>query len=186
MQIESCYGRLLRLRPKLRHLNATCGPTPFSRRGKCEFNASESVNEEGIPNSTSCRVTVSDSCFYIRFESFNEMGRNAISLVEIKSLQSVVEFTNSNSAVYNYQASGSIRSTRDDKTRVCRLALSRKGSGRVRTLNRVSDRQNRVTSQHQAASGCRALSPDRSLCDQHCTVRIIDAVLSRQRQAGSD
>jgi hypothetical protein len=38
MQIESCYGRLLRLRPKLRHLNATCGPTPSSRRGKCEFN----------------------------------------------------------------------------------------------------------------------------------------------------
>jgi len=91
MQIESCYGRLLRLRPKLRHLNATCGPTPFSRRGKCEFNASESVNEEGIPNSTSCRAAASPfptrfSCFYIRFESFaDEMGRNAISLVEIKS-----------------------------------------------------------------------------------------------------
>lgn len=38
MQIESCYGRLLRLRPNLRHLNMTREPTPFSRRGKCEFN----------------------------------------------------------------------------------------------------------------------------------------------------
>lgn len=39
MQIESCYGRLLRLRPNLRHLNMTREPTPFSRRGKCEFSA---------------------------------------------------------------------------------------------------------------------------------------------------
>lgn len=37
MQIESCYRRLLRLRPNLRHLNMTREPTPFSRRGKCEF-----------------------------------------------------------------------------------------------------------------------------------------------------
>jgi len=38
MQIESCYRRLLRLRPNLRHLNMTRETTPFSRRGKCEFN----------------------------------------------------------------------------------------------------------------------------------------------------
>lgn len=38
MQIESCYGRLLRLRPNLRHLNMTREPTPFSQRGKCESN----------------------------------------------------------------------------------------------------------------------------------------------------
>lgn len=53
MQIESCYGRLLRLRPNLRHLNMTREPTPFSRRGKCEFNVKHrrAGYEKSTPNS---------------------------------------------------------------------------------------------------------------------------------------